>query len=92
VLSIADALACFCVCGVLGGLVWTLPLQLLHFGSTPLYALVGQSSGGAPVGSPHVVGDGAGGDRFALSPPFLGGVGLARAAACGTFDRFGALD
>jgi competence protein ComEC len=73
-------------------LVWTLPLQLLHFGSTPLYALVANLLAAPLLAAPHVVGDGLSGDRFALSPPFLGGVGLARAAACGTFDRFGALD
>ena len=92
VLSIADGLACFCNRGVLGGLDLDPAASITSFRIHTALCVGGQSAGGAPVGSPHVVGDGLSGDRFALSPPFLGGVGLARAAACGTFDRFGALD
>ena len=50
----------------------------------------GESADCALIGAPHLVGDGPGGDGLAVLT--VGCVGLARAAAGGSFDRFGALD
>ena len=73
-------------------LVWTLPLQLLHFGSTPLYALVANLLAAPLLAPPYLVGYGASGVGLGFAPRCAAGVGLARAAAGGTFDRFVALD
>ena len=92
VLSIADALACCCVCGVLGGFGLDPAAATASFRIHTALRAGGQSAGGTPAGSTYLVGYGAGGVGLGFAPRCAAGVGLARAAACGTFDRFGALD
>ena len=91
-LSIADPLAGFCNRGVLGGLDLDPAASITSFRIHTALRAGGQSAGGTPVGSPHVVGDGPSGGRLALAPPSFGGIVLARAATRGDVDFPGALD
>jgi hypothetical protein len=91
-LSIADPLAGFCNRGVLGGLDLDPAASIASFRIHTALRAGGQSAGGTPVGSPHVVGDGPSGGRLALAPPSFGGIVLARAATRGDVDFAGALD
>ena len=90
--SIADALAGFRDRGVLRGLGLDPAAATAAFRIHTALCARGQSAGCALIGSPHLVGDGLSGDGLGLAAPTVGGVGVARAAAGGTFDRFGALD
>ena len=91
VLSIADALACFYVCGVLGGFGLDPAAATASFRIHTALRARCQSSVRA-LWFPYLLGHGAGGVGLGFALRLNACVDLARVAAGGTFDRFGALD